>query len=203
MGKRDKRIPQSILRSQVCTGRRAWPQPRGCTLMRCRCSISDGQGWAKAQPGRVRTGTKENKILRRILDIMAKESYLLQGTIYSNRQTIVSYYNRNKIGQWRQWQTRDNVPRHNGTMTCLWSGPQEFRVITPRHGLLLRGSEQKHAGAGGSQWKSWKMLGSGGRHVGDRKGVGRGAEGPGEVWEGGKRSRRLWESAEEVGRHGK
>ena len=34
-----------------------------------------------------------------VLDIMAKESYLLQGTIYSNRQTIVSYYNRNKIRQ--------------------------------------------------------------------------------------------------------
>jgi len=67
--------------------------------MGCRCPISDGQGWAKAQPGRTRTGTQENKILRRILDIMAKESCLLQGTIYSNRQTIVSYYNRNKIGQ--------------------------------------------------------------------------------------------------------
>jgi len=34
-------------------------------------------------------GLKENRILGRILDIMAKESYLLQGTIYSNRQTIV------------------------------------------------------------------------------------------------------------------
>ena len=35
----------------------------------------------------------------RILDIMAKESYLLQGTIYSNRQTIVNYYNGTGIGQ--------------------------------------------------------------------------------------------------------
>jgi len=42
-------------------------------------------------------GLKENRILGRILDIMAKESYLLQGTIYSNRQTIVSYYNRTRI----------------------------------------------------------------------------------------------------------
>jgi len=50
-------------------------------------------------------GTHENRTKReqeqtgRILDIMAKESYLLQGTIYSNRQTIVSYYNRTRIGQ--------------------------------------------------------------------------------------------------------
>jgi len=28
-----------------------------------------------------------------VLDIMAEESYLLQGTIYSNRQTMVNYYN--------------------------------------------------------------------------------------------------------------
>jgi len=34
-----------------------------------------------------------------VLDIMAKESYLLQGTIYSNRQTIVNYYNGTGIGQ--------------------------------------------------------------------------------------------------------
>jgi len=49
--------------------------------------------------GCARTGTKENRILGRILDIMAKETYLLQGTIYSNRQTIVSYYNMTRIGQ--------------------------------------------------------------------------------------------------------
>jgi len=54
-----------------------------------------GQGPA----GRVRTGTKENRIPGRILDIMVKETYLLQGTIYSNRQTIVSYYNMTRIGQ--------------------------------------------------------------------------------------------------------
>jgi len=129
-------------------------------------------------------GLKENGILGRILDIMAKESYLLQGSIYSNRQTIVSYY--------------------NGTMTCLLgrSGLWEFRVITPRHGLLLHGSEGKRVGAGGSQWKLWKLLGSGRRHVGDREGVG-GAGGAGEVQEVQKRSGRLWESAEEMGRHGK
>jgi len=103
------------------------------------------------------------------------------------------------------------VPRHNGTMTCLLgrSGPWEFRVITPRHGLLLCGSEWKHAGASGSQWKSWKMLGSGGRcreaggrPVGDREGVGRGPGGAGEVQEVWKRSGRLWESAEEAGSNG-
>jgi len=59
------------------------------------------------------------------------------------------------------------------------------------------GSELESSGI---QWKWWKMLGSGGRHVGDGKGVGRGA---GEVWEVQKRSGRLWESAEEAGRHGK
>jgi len=57
------------------------------------------RSWAKAQPGR--TGTRLKRIKNRtgILDIMAKESYLLQGTIYSNRQTIVSYYNMTRIGQ--------------------------------------------------------------------------------------------------------
>ena len=71
--------------------------------MGCRCPISDGQGWAKAQPGHARTGTKREtgycEGYLRVLDIMAKESYLLQGTIYSNRQTIVNYYNGTGIGQ--------------------------------------------------------------------------------------------------------
>ena len=79
-------------------------------------------------------------------------------------------------------------------MTCLLgqSGLWEFWVITPRHGLLLRGSERKHVedaedsgsepGVSGSQWKLWKSSGSSGRHVGDREGVGRGAGGPEEVW---------------------
>ena len=44
------------------------------------------------------------------------------------------------------------------------------------------------AGAGGSMQKTWKMLGSGGRHVGDRKGVRKVR----------KRSGRPWESAEET-----
>jgi len=53
-----------------------------------------GQGWAKAQPGHARNRTKEEgELLGRSLDIKARESYLIQGTIYSNRQTIVSYYN--------------------------------------------------------------------------------------------------------------
>ena len=35
-----------------------------------------------------------------LLDIMAgEESYLLQGTIYSNGQTMASYYNRTEIEQ--------------------------------------------------------------------------------------------------------
>ena len=76
------------------------------------------------------------------------------------------------------------MPKHNGTMTCLLgqSGPWEFQVITPRHGLLLCGSEWKRVGAGGSQWKLWKSLESSGRHVGDREGVGRGLGGLEEVW---------------------
>jgi len=48
------------------------------------------------------TGLKENAGTGRILDIMAKGSYLLQEAIYSNRQTMVSYYNRTRLGQRRQ-----------------------------------------------------------------------------------------------------
>jgi len=98
-GKAGQRVPRSVLGSWVRAGQRAWLQPGGCALMGCRCPISDGQGWAKAQPGHARTRLKRIKNRAGILDIMGKESYLLQGTIYSNRQTIVSYYNRNKIGQ--------------------------------------------------------------------------------------------------------
>ena len=102
-GKAGQRVPRSVLGSRVCAGQRAWLQPGGCALMGCRCPISDGQGWAKAQPGRARTGTKREtgycEGYLRVLDIMAKESYLLQGTIYSNRQTIVNYYNGTGIGQ--------------------------------------------------------------------------------------------------------
>ena len=98
-GKRAKVIPRSVLGSRVCAGQRAWLQPGGCALMGCRCPISDGQGWALAQPGHTGTRLKGKARTGKILDIMAKESYLLQGTIYSNRQTIVSYYNRNKIRQ--------------------------------------------------------------------------------------------------------
>jgi len=55
---------------------------------------------------------------------------------------------------------------------------------------LLRGSERKHAedvedsgsepGAGGSQWKSWKLLGTV-EDMWEREGVRRGAGGPEEV----------------------
>jgi len=98
-GKAGQRVPRSVLGSQVRAGQRAWLQPGGCALMGCRCPISDGQGWAKAQPGHVGTRLKGKARTGRILDIMAKESYLLQGTIYSNRQTIVNYYNGTGIGQ--------------------------------------------------------------------------------------------------------
>ena len=100
MGKRAEGIPRSILRSWVCVGQRAWLQPGGCTLMGCQCPILGEQGWAKAQPGHMRNKAKRgNEMLGRILDIMAREFYLLQETIYSNRQTMVSYYNRTRIGQ--------------------------------------------------------------------------------------------------------
>ena len=58
-GKAGQRVPRSVLGSRVCAGQRAWLQPGGCALMGCRCPISDGQGWAKAQPGRARNRTKE------------------------------------------------------------------------------------------------------------------------------------------------
>jgi len=57
-GKRAKVIPRSVLGSRVCAGQRAWLQPGGCALMGCQCPISEGQGWAKAQPGRAGTETK-------------------------------------------------------------------------------------------------------------------------------------------------
>jgi len=79
--------------------------------------------------------------------------------------------------------TRNNVPRHNGTMRCPLgrNGLREFRVITLRHGPLLRSSERKRAGAGGSGGSHWE---AGGRQGRGRKGcgrVGRGAGGPEEV----------------------
>ena len=67
--KRGKAGQVDILGSQVCAGQRAWLQPRGCTLMGCRCPISGGQGWAKAQPGRARTGTKRGQEQTEILEV--------------------------------------------------------------------------------------------------------------------------------------
>jgi len=40
---------------------------------------------------------EENKMLGRILDIMAREFYLLQEAIYSSGQTMINYYNRTRI----------------------------------------------------------------------------------------------------------
>jgi hypothetical protein len=63
-------------------------------------------GWTRLGQGPARTRGNETKRISRnredylmVLDIMAQESYLLQGTIYSNRQTIVNYYNGTGIGQ--------------------------------------------------------------------------------------------------------
>jgi len=117
--KRAKGIPQSVLRSWVCAGQRAWLQSRGCALMGCRCPISGGQGWAKdaqEQGLKEKAGTVTKRESRnredhlRLLDIMAKGSYLLQEAIYSSGQTMISYYNRTRIGQkeqWIQWQTKE------------------------------------------------------------------------------------------------
>jgi len=48
--------------------------------------------------------------------------------------------------------TRNNVPRHNGTMRCLLgrNGPREFRAIAPRHGALVRGM-----GIWSEAWAIW------------------------------------------------
>ena len=99
------------------------------------------------------------------------------------------------------------------SQSCYRSGLWEFQVITPRHGPLLHGSERKRAGAGGSQWKSWKMVeanwelveasGSCGRHREAVEDMWETRKGSGGVWEVWKRSGRPWESAEEAGRHRK
>jgi len=84
--------------------------------------------------------------------------------------------------------TRNNVPRHNGTMRCLLgrSGLREFWVITPRHGPLLRGSERKYAEDAEVNWELVEARGSrgscreaGGRQGRGRKGYGRVRRGPG------------------------
>ena len=54
-------------------------------------------GWTRLGQECMGTRLKGKARTGRILDIMAKKSYLLQGTIYSNRQTIVSYYNRTRM----------------------------------------------------------------------------------------------------------
>jgi len=95
--------------------------------------------------------------------------------------------------------TRNNVPRHNGTMRCLLgrNGPWEFRAITPRRGADACGScreTRKRVGSSGSQAEGPEDVR---KLVEDQEGVGRGQEGPEEVGkavgEGG-RSGRTWES---------
>jgi len=77
--------------------------------------------------------------------------------------------------------TRNNVLRHNGTMRCLLgrNGPRKFRVITPRHGLLLCSSEQEPVEASGSRGSRQEAVEDVGKRVEDREGVGRGAGGAG------------------------
>ena len=102
--------------------------------------------------------------------------------------------------------TRNNVPRHNGTMTCLLgrSRPWEFRVITPRHGLLLRGLEQKHAEAAEDAEANREPVEASGSHgsrqevVEDMWETRKGSEGVREVWERCGRSGRGPEGHEKV-----
>jgi len=68
--------------------------------------------------------------------------------------------------------TRNNVPKHNGTRTCLLgqSGPQEFRAIAPRHiaprhGALVRGVLVQGMGIGPRHGAVWsEAWGIGLRH---------------------------------------
>ena len=58
-----------------------------------------GLGPARTRGNETKGISRNREDYLRVLDIMAKESYLLQGTIYSNSQTIVNYYNGTRIGQ--------------------------------------------------------------------------------------------------------
>jgi len=53
--------------------------------------------------------------------------------------------------------TRNNVPRHNGTMRCLLgrNRPREFRAIAPRHGALVRGMLVRGMGIWSEAWAIW------------------------------------------------
>ena len=79
--------------------------------------------------------------------------------------------------------TRNNVPRHNGTMTCRW----EFWVITPEAWAIAARLGVEACRRRGRQWKrtgsQWKPVEAVGKRVGDKEGVGRGAGGSGEVRE--------------------
>jgi len=101
--------------------------------------------------------------------------------------------------------TRNNVPRHNGTMRCLLgrNGLQEFRVITPRHGLLLCSSEQEPVEASGSCGSRREAVEDVGKRVEDREGVGRGAGGAGGAGGTGRGPEEVQKAVGKCGRGGK
>jgi len=140
-----------------------------------------------------------------LLDIMAKGSYLLQGTIYSNRRTIESYYNGTRIGQGGQWRQGIMCQSTMGQWHAFWA-----EADCGNFGSLLWGMGHCSAAWSGSMWepveacrrcgRQWKQTGSrwkpveavevvgnSGRHVGEGRGQkgcgrsGRGLEGHGKV----------------------
>ena len=82
-------------------------------------------------------------------------------------------------------------------------GPKRTAGISGHYSEAWAIAPQLGAEVCGSWWKPVEAVEVIGKQVGDREGVGRGAEGVGEVREVRKRSGRSWESAEEAGRHGK
>ena len=94
--------------------------------------------------------------------------------------------------------TRNNVPRHNGTMRCLLG-----RNGRGNFGPLLRGTERKHAevvGRRGSGWEAVEVKRKARKTCGSWWKTRKGSEG---VRKARKRLGRLWERAEEVGGLGK
>ena len=74
--------------------------------------------------------------------------------------------------------TRNNVPRHNGTMRMPF-GPKRTAGISGHYSEAWAIALRLGAEACGSQWKPWKSSGSGGSHqeAGGRQGRGQVREG--------------------------